>query len=72
MAPSLRQINQDMEAQIMGQFTNGVTHKRAWRKILCKRYSTKSRMAQGKRGGIWLNPLLTDLPAGGAVCAPQA
>ena len=25
---------------------------RAWQKILCKRYSTKSRMALGKQGGI--------------------
>ena len=33
------------------------TEQLAWRRILCKRYSTKSRMALRKRGGNWLKPL---------------
>ena len=37
---------------------------KAWQKILCKRYSTKSRMALWKQGGIWLKAL-ADQPPGG-------
>ena len=45
----------------------------AWQKILCKRYSTKSRMALRKQGGIWRTiPWRPYARERAAVCAPQA
>ena len=46
---------------------------KAWQKILCKRYSTKSRMALRKQGGIWrIIPWRPYARERAAVCAPQA
>ena len=44
----------------------------AWCKILCKRNSTKSRMALRKQCKLGAEALLTRGPGGRAVCAPQA
>ena len=54
-------------------FAEEAKSKRAWQKILCKRYSTKSRMALRKQGGIWrIIPWRPYARERAAVCAPQA
>ena len=45
----------------------------ARRKIMCKRFSTKSRMALWKQSKVrGRTPCLPVIPAGGVVCAPLA
>ena len=58
----------EIEQKIMTMYAKG-----AWQKILCKRYSTKSRMALGKQGGIRrTSPWRHHSRECAAVCAPQA
>ena len=45
-------------------FAYGPSNEMARRKILCKRYSTKSRMALESRAGSGLNPLFTESHGG--------
>ena len=49
------------------------THKTARRKILCKRFSTKSRMALENRADSGLDPLITESHGGqNGMCAGTA